>query len=483
MKKTLLYGGAVMAATLFGSVSFSAETPKWPQNIQVVLDNTKPLAFSHGKRLPLYLWPAMDPGVLSDADAEALVKELDGRGVGLICSWSPKNKDKSLERALSIARAQKKLGAKVNVHASSCMNSFFNGDEKTAHIDNDGKHFWDDSFGKVKMGCPFALDFRKNSIKEQFIPFINAYKDAGLDIGFIFTDWEIDGPIEFNKAWEFSKKCARCRENVKNINDFAEFQKNLRIIRSELQHDCYAKPILDAFPQALVGNYAVYPNDGYRYWYDYFEYYVDGQPCKTDQKAKYRKWYQDFPLTGFTFAMPVFYTWCWTYDWYDFANNDYRWFYNMLLNASNAGKSTPADIPIISFVHWHTTAAPEKSDTKVTQMSEWAYQEFLWHALLRGTDTFFLWCPKNENAKEVSLVAPVYAAAQEYGDFLENGTPINFEVPAKPGTVISGLKSGNNVLVRRTDFDGSQKPVEITVGNMKIIVPALPGKCQILKIN
>ena len=85
-------------------------------------------------------------------------------------------------------------------------------------------------------------------------------------------------------------------------NDFTfpKFQKRMREMRAYLQSYSYSEPVLTQFPDALVGNYAVYPNDGYRYWYDYFEYYADGQPFKEEQNAKYRKWYNDFPLTGFT---------------------------------------------------------------------------------------------------------------------------------------------------------------------------------------
>ena len=194
-----------------------------------------------------------------------------------------------------------------------------------------------------------------------------------------------------------------------------------------------------SFPDALVGNYAVYPNDGYRYWYDYFEYYVDGQPYKEDQHARYRKWYNDFPLTGFTYAMPVVYPWSGIYKWYDFENSDYRWFYNMLLNAGNAGKSTPGSIPVISFVHWHTIFEERGADSTVKQLSKECYQELLWHMLLRGTDAFFLWCMENENPEEVRLLHEVYAEAQQYGKFLEHGIPVTFDLPDKPGTVVSGL--------------------------------------------
>ncbi len=292
----------------------SPDAPKWSKRVQTVLDTAKPLPVSRGSRLPLYLWPAMDPGQLDDSTAELLVRELDRRGVGLVCSWSPENRDKSLAQGLAIARAQKKLGVPVNVHASSCMYSFFNGDERTAHVDARGKPFWDDSFGGGKMGCPFALDFRKDPMRARVDMFVKAYKDAGMNLDFIFTDWEVDGPIEFNRAWEASKKCVRCKEHISNIGDFGAFQKSLREIRSDLQRYALAEPVLAGYPKALVGNYAVYPNDGYRYWYDYFEYYVEGQPFRADQKAKYRKWYNDFPETGFTFAMPVVYTWYPTYN-------------------------------------------------------------------------------------------------------------------------------------------------------------------------
>jgi hypothetical protein len=322
------------------------------------------------------------------------------------------------------------------------MYSFFNGDERTAHEDAQGKPFWDDSFGGGKMGCPFALDFRRDPMRDRVNMFVKAYREAGMNLDFIFTDWEVDGPIEFNRAWEASKKCVRCKEHIPNIEDFGAFQKSLRDIRSGLQKYALAEPVLAGYPKALVGNYAVYPHDGYRYWYDYFEYYVDGQPFKADQKAKYRKWYNDFPGTGFTYAMPVVYTWYPIYSWYDFEDSDYRWFYAMLLEASSVGKSTPADIPIISFVHWTTTAPPEKPDPGVKQFSGEKYQELLWHMLLRGTDTFFLWCMDSEDAREVSLLHPVYAAAQQYGEFLEKGTPVTFDVPARPGPVDVPCPSG-----------------------------------------
>ena len=458
-------------------------TSKWTDKVQVVLDNTVPLRYDRGNRLPLYLWPAIDPGELDDKAAESLVKEFNSRGVGIVCSWGTGDTQKILSRCLKIARAQKKLGERVNIDATSLLNSFFNGDERTAHMDENSKPFFDDSFGPHKMGCAFAIDFRKNEIRERVELFVNKYKAEGLPIDFIFTDWEIDGPIEVNRAFEASGKCTRCRSNMGNGFSFTEFQKTMREMRSYLLNYSYSSPVLSKFPGALVGNYAVYPNDGYRYWYDYFEYYVDGQPYKADQHAKYRQWQNDFPLTGFTVAMPVVYTWDQIFNWYDYENTDYRWFYNMLLVASNAGKSTPQCVPIVSFVHWHTILLSGKSGTELKQMSGECYQELLWHMLFRGTDTFFMWAESDEFPEEVRLLQEVYASAQQYGKFLDHGIPVTFDVPKKAGTVISGLALGDSVLIRRTDFGTNHEPVKIRVGTKNITVDYSPKICRVIALE
>ncbi len=461
-----------------------------PEPIRLVLDIAKPLAHPRGNRLPLYLWPAMNPGPLSDAVAEQLVRELDRRGVGLVCSWNADAPERTFEEALPIARAQKKLGLAINIDATRPLYSFFDGDERTAHVDDDGHIFWDPSFGKATMGCPFALAFRKAPMRVRLEPFIERYRAEGLSPRFVFADWEIDGPIEWNGAWEASKRCARCRENLPDVDNFLAFQHRLREIRSELQREIYAEPLLEAFPKALVGNYAVYPNNGFRYWYDYFETIVEGQPEMIDQRARYRHWANEFEATGYTFAMPVVYPWSWTYDWYDFDMPDYRWVYNMLKVASNAGRYKQPDIPIITFVHWHTVNVgrnvgdgAEEGGSTAPQLSEWAYQELLWHMLLRGHDAFFLWCTRDENAKEIALLHPVWAAAQEYGAFLERGAPVTFDVPSKPGTIISGLRLDNRVLVRRTDFIENDSPITLRVGTKTLTVPSAPGVCQLLYLE
>ncbi|HOI45402.1 MAG TPA: hypothetical protein PLX50_07310, partial [Candidatus Aminicenantes bacterium] len=462
----------------------SAKTYPWSERMQLVLDTAKPLDYPRGGRLPLYLWPAMDPGDLSAADAERLVMESERRGVGIVCSWTPGEREACLKRSLAIARAQKKLGTPVNIDATRLLYSFFDGDIRTAHVDASGNAFFDESFGKGhKMGCPFTLDLKKDGIRERVEWYVSAYKKEGIDVDFIWADWEIDGPIEFNRAHEASKKCVRCREKIPGIDNFLAFQKSLRDIRSDLQRYCYASPVLEAFPRALVGNYAVYPHDGYRYWYDYFEEYEEGQPFIAEQNAKYRLWHNDFPGTGYTFAMPVVYPWARLFGWYDFDIPDYRWFYNMLRVASNAAKNTPACVPIISFVHWHMIDAEKYKASAPVPFSEKMYRELLWHMLLRGTDAFYMWCGAAEYADEVRILHEVWAAAQKYGEFLDKGVPVAFDAPKRPGTVVSALRLGNRVLVRRTDFAGGKDAVTLNVGGKTMDIPPIPETCRVYVVR
>ncbi len=452
--------------------------------VELVLSSTKPLKYQRGNRLPLYLWSLHGLGTEDDAEAERLLRALEVRGLPVIATWNPQRREQTLKEGLKLGQLQKKLGLPITVSANACLHYFCNGEKRTAHIGYDGKSFFDFSFDEKRpMGCPFELGHRCQPIRDQLEPFLDAYRQAGLEVNFIFVDWEIDGPIEGNDAWSHSKRCKRCRENIPDINDYSAFRKALRTIRCRIQRECFAEPVLKRFPKALVGNYAVYPNDGYRYWYDYFEKLAPDAPFQADQRAKYRPWFQEFSLTGYTVSMPVVYTWYATATWYDFADHDYRWFYNLLTVASTSGKHKVTGVPSIPFVHWHTTSPPKEPDPAVKQFSSEKYQELLWHMLLRGHDTFFLWCPRDETAEEARLLHEVWAASLEYSEFLEKGTPVCFDVPREQGPVVSSLQLGDQLLVRRTDFDDRRSSVSLTVGGKPVPVPRSQGRCLVLRLE
>ena len=456
---------------------------KLPTDYKVVLEKITPLQFPRGNRKPLYIWRLMENlETLENVEIKTVLEMMDERGIACSVSWRPENKEQVLENCLRYSKIQQSLGLEVNVNANSCMYTFFNGDESTFHVDNQGNRFYDDSFGGQKMGCPFALKGRYEAIKKQLEYYLQAYKQANIDINFIFGDWEIDGPIEWNNAWLNSKKCTHCRENIKNIDDFTSFQTSLRKIRSDMQKKVFSDTAKKYYPNILSGNYGVYPCDGYRYWYDYFENPIEENiPHQTEQNAIYRQWYNEFEETGYTIAMPVIYTWYNTFKYYDFENTDYRWFYNMLKVASNAAENTPSQIPIVSFVHWSTTAPPANPDPEVKPLSEKMYEEILWHCLLRGHDSFFMWCIQSELIDEIRPLHKVYSQSLEYNDFITKGTPVTFDVPNNADVVISGLELGSKILVRRTDFGDSKRTVHFAFDGKEFEIPYADGKFFILE--
>ncbi len=448
-----------------------------PGILRVLFENTSPLTTPRSGRLPLFVLPISHAlAGIDDLRTETLLRELERRGIGYTVAWNPADLTNSVREALRIARYQQALGMPVAADATSCLMSFHDGTDATLHVDDAGVPFAETSFGG-RLGCPFALDHRLPVIAKRVENFVQAYRRAGLPLDFVCADWEVDGPLEWNGAWASSRRCRRCRDAIPGIDDFRTFQRRVREVRSSLQREAFAQPIRRAFPGALVGNYGIHPHDGFRRWYDYFEKEVapdSGIPLKADGRARYREWAHEFAGTGFTFANPVLYTWYRLFAWYEFADPDYRWFYNLLLEGSSAGRHTPPSTPLVPFVHWTTTDPPPKPDPAVRQLDADRYRELLWHLLLRGHDSFFLWCLPEELATELRLLHPVYAESLAHREFLDQGEPVNFEVPAAPGAVISGLRLGNRVLARRTDFgnDSSTHTLPLSSGGVVAVPPA-----------
>jgi len=483
---------ALVALLCFAAFSVAADAP--PTKAELlgqIIQQTQPLEHPRGDRLPLYAWITLDlPG--DDAQVEQLLKDLDARGIAAMLSWGGNKDPKALESALRVARIQKKLGLDVNVFAAvfGIGGVIFNGDPSTAHTDAEGKPYFDESqISWIKIGCPFKMEDRIKDLTGQVEFFCKGFKDAGIDVRFIVADWEIDGPLETNDGWAAAKKCSVCREHIKDIDtNFESFQKACRVLRGAMQRQVFSETTRRAFPNVLVGNYGIYPNDGWRYWYDFYEKVPTDSavPVKADGKAKHRKWFEEWLLTGYSYGMPVVYPRYAMFDWYDFENADFRWFRGMLLNASNGPRSVrrldDAPTTTISFIKYHTTDKPDPKLPDVPNISEAAYKELIWHMLLRRTDGLINWCPDGESVKEVTLLQQVYRESTKYNEFLLNGEPINFDTPEKPGPVISGLMLGKRVLIRRSEFGGPGDVIEIKVQGKKISVPAKPGACQVFEL-
>lgn len=452
---------------------FIAKTNFAKNVVDVIIENTNPVTIKDTRRLPLFVWINIPPN-LSEEEIKNYLIKLKERNIVLLTRWAiPKEGiEKGIKDALKIDKIRKDLNIPVFIDATSIVHRFFDGSEETGHIDENGNIFFDLSFSpNVKMGCPFRIESRYPVIKERIEKFLSSYKNENIEINYWAVDWEIDGPIEWNSAWENSKKCVICRKNIKNIDNFDEFQKVIRRKRADLQKIVFVDTVKKYFPNCLIGNYAVNPSDGYRYWWDYFEKEVEGATYIKKHNALHRKWFDEFKYSGYTMAMPVIYTWFRFFNDYYFEEKEYRWFYPLLKEATSVGKNTPENIPIITFVHWQTVEKPKEVPEGFVPLSREKYKELLWHLLLRGHNTFCLWSPLNEMAEEIKVLHEVYSESLNYNEFIIDGKTIIWDVPEEAGTVISAKKLYDKLLVVRSDFKENKNYVEIKINGKKVKVP------------
>jgi len=415
-----------------------------------------------------------------DAEAREVLTALNDRGVALTARWRVDNEG-ARALALRLGRLQQELGLPVSVHATAVMTGFFEGDPSTLHVADDGSTFSWHLLGSREMGCPFRLQERAQAIRARWQALVDAYREAGVRIDLVSMDWYSDGPIEWNEAWEASKRCTVCREHIPDLDDFCAFQEAVRRVRGELQRTCAVEVVRASFPDALIGNWAVHPHDGWRYWYDSYEELPEGAPFRRDQLARYRTWADEFAWTGYTYANPVCYPWNAMYPWYPDYPTDYRWFFLGLLSGSTCAQYTPAELPLITWVKWRPTPAAEGAQP-APAMSPATYRELLAHLLLRGGDGFMMWCRAEEAVDEVGAIAPALDEALTWREFLAEGEPVLFDVPRTPGTVVSALRLGDRLLVRRTDFEERPYPVERRIGGVRVSIPPAPGRYQVIDL-
>ncbi len=316
MKRLILFLIILFTTKIFGAGNI----------VDIIIENTKPISIKEEKRFPLFVWTGIPFGI-SEEEIKNYLLKLKDRNILLFTRWNiPKEGiEKGIKDALKIDKIRKELNLPVVVDATSIVYRFFDGSEETAHIDENGNIFFDMSFDpKVKIGCPFRIESRFQVIKDRLEKFLKAYKESGIDINYWAVDWEIDGPIEWNDAWENSKKCVICKKEIKNIDNFDEFQKIIRKKRADLQKIVFVDTIKKYYPDCLIGNYGVNPHDGYRYWWDYFEKEVEGASYQKKHNALHRKWFDEFKYSGYTMAMPVIYTWFRFFNDYNFGEKEYR---------------------------------------------------------------------------------------------------------------------------------------------------------------
>ena len=455
-----------------------------PQNLNAIIASLPPVEVKH--RYPLIVWAIRDLEVETASD---VLFKLDRRGIPVIATWRPSNGDggEYLQRCLTLGRLQWENDVPTVIDATRCMQPFCDGSDATAHVTGDGERYFDLSHSpKHKIGCPFALRHRHPAIRQQLGTYLRSYSDEGIGIDMLLLDWEIDGPLEWNGAWAASRSCSRCRRNIPNIDDFEEFQASVRSLRGDMQREVFTETVNQYYPEALTGNYGVHPHNGYRYWYDYFEKPVAGAAYLHEGDTRIRRWYDEFSHTGYRMGMPVVYPWQDLFEGNATASGDettdFKWLQSMLRVGTNACKAVHdrnGDPPLVGFVHWKPIATRE-GRVPANPMTRRIYEELLWHLILRGMDGMALWCAVSDTADEIMPVHAVYRDSVRYVDFLEHGEPVCFDVPREASAVISAIRLGDRLLVRRTDFRENPEPVELSLSSGKLAIPPINGTCVVL---
>ncbi|HYE05034.1 MAG TPA: hypothetical protein VEL07_05860 [Planctomycetota bacterium] len=457
------------------AMSTAGEAPARPDPFAAILATVQPLAEPRGDRAPLWVWTCDYPLDADDATLRAAVAAMEARGIGLFCRWTG-DAAASAARCIRLARIQRELGAPVAIDlAGDLIHGVHDGSDATAHHDADGTALLSD-FMVWKAGCPFAdLDDRLQARTSKIDAFLAAYAAAGVEPDFITGDYEFDGPSEWNDSWALAKRCVACRARIPAIDDdFTAYQRAVRAERSRWQKELITATVKARFPRCRVGVYGMNPHDGHRYWHDFFESHtrIPGVAYVEDHGAAYRPWAHEFDAAGYDVAMPVCYILPHAFAYAVESAEDQAWFAfaNLLREGGSAGAATPAEVPIYPFVHADPAFAVER------------YEEALWHLLLRGADSFCMWCPAEAMAAQLAPVHRVWAAAGQHRDFLAGGTPVVSGVPPGPGPAVSALKLGGRLLVRRTDGAPHPGGVSLAIDRSPIDIPAAPGRCQVIDL-
>ena len=164
--RKILWGTIVIltfwAMSPFSHTTFAQRMPSYLRdNIRVLLDTLPPLPHDVGNRELLYQYSVGDLSDLSEKEASWIVEELVKRGGGVITFWTTGDAFESrIEEGIRIARIQERLGLSAVVDATGLLYGFYDGTPATAHVDEDGKAFFDSSFAGRAMGCPFTLHDR-----------------------------------------------------------------------------------------------------------------------------------------------------------------------------------------------------------------------------------------------------------------------------------------------------------------------------------
>jgi len=301
---------------------------------------------------------------------------------------------------------------------------------------------------------------------------VERFKNAGMTIAGVWADFEGPPPHPWNGIYEAQLASPEYRKHfppgvLDDRERFIQFAINLR---HEVISQAMADPVLEAFPDALVGNY-----------YDCISGqevpYIDHEGC-VYPPCEFGRLNTVMPSTyGLTRQLPRYYN----ADWAVTPRSaEQAHFTLMMRSMSTANANKRPGIRSIPFVSRYL---PEGSPPRFNLgLSKALYREFIRHAILRGSDSFFLLNLGFPTKEQLVTPADGFEAMEDarsvldellaHRRFLDDGQPMCFDVPAMftTGAVWSGLRRGDECLIRAFSLGQSGRRVAVEA------FPAKPGQ-------
>jgi hypothetical protein len=466
---TIVLTTAVGAAWAAETPAAPAATPAVQWNHQGFCEVVHPMKHDLKGRLPLLAWSLPRPDDQGDnlvrlhksGELKKMALDVWQRGIAweIMFDWRW-TMDGAMATGQALHEARIPVFVRIGDRERSKPNHpYFNSPKAKGKVVVSGTFDSDDAkFAEVEM--PSLPKYDPQPLAEMHRGYMQKLKQAGVTVNGFFSDQE-SHPHPFNYIYQHQKQNFAADYPPGTFDsEQAFFNYVLGVLRPKYFADCYAEPVLSVFPHALVGNYddtVATPARPFIETNGFPNYVRNIGRLNTLMPSVYAN----------TTHLPRYYNADWPVNQ---ENVDEVFFHFMLMAMSTALANKQPGQKAVPYVSDNCPDLNLRGSRFFSyRMSEGVYKEFLRHSLLRGADTFFYYScgptPGVPNSaagdilQSVEYTRAVYDQMLEYRQFLDEGVPMNFEVPVvrSRGVVWSGRRWKDQALVRAFTLSPSAK--------------------------
>jgi hypothetical protein len=426
-----------------------------------VLQNIQPMQHSTAGRLPLFVWglpTGYGPGLIQQRQSGQLkqwIDQLAARGMVPIVDMG-----QDAPSAVALAQTLQDdhqpvflLFQKPDILESTV---FQHATVWSPGIDIDGvtaKNWPSYPQADASLGAAW--------VRQQLQPF----QQAGVHLSGVWFDDE-RSPYPWWPAWQAEKADPRNQALYPAgvLNDWYKWNQYVDQLRSTLINQAMVDPIHQMFPGTVVGNFGETPSSAQTPFVDEV-----GSPAEPHS------------IGTTDAAMPVYYVggipaaqYLKTGQVLTQATSDGVYFQNVISSMDSLVPNAAGKL-VVPYASAMMPGAPYPISTAT-------YKEMLRHLWLRGANSMFLFGLAYPGAEvdqapalqQIEAARSVYDEMLTYRPFLDQGTPMNLANPSVTGTTPtwSGLKLGNQALVRTYSVDGQGTQVTVNAFGQNLVLDA-----------